>query len=102
MSTVIFLITTTAVVAITCLVLWRIESHDRKSATPAKSGQAPSLNVKYFSDTDTAFLQLSTQPAVQARQLYENLTVDLDAAGQIVAVTVEHVTNKGAEYARQY
>jgi uncharacterized protein YuzE len=48
------------------------------------------MRVTYFADTDTTFIELSDDPPVEARELGEDLYVDLDAAGHVVSLTVEH------------
>jgi uncharacterized protein YuzE len=48
------------------------------------------MQVKYFQDTDTLFVKLSDLPPAQTRDVSENVTVDLDADGHVVSLTVEH------------
>jgi uncharacterized protein YuzE len=48
------------------------------------------MNVKYFRDTDTAFLEFSTQAVEQTREISENFYVDLDKQGNLVSMTIEH------------
>jgi uncharacterized protein YuzE len=48
------------------------------------------MQVKYFEDTDTLFIKLTDSPPTETRDVNENLTVDLDAGGQVVSLTVEH------------
>jgi uncharacterized protein YuzE len=48
------------------------------------------MQAKYFEDTDTLFIKLSDLPIAQTRDVGENITVDLDADGKVVSLTVEH------------
>jgi uncharacterized protein YuzE len=48
------------------------------------------VRVKYFADTDTALVEFSAGPAVETRELDENIYLDLDADGHIVSLTIEH------------
>lgn len=48
------------------------------------------MQAKYFEDTDTLFIKLSDVSPAQTRDVSENLTVDLDADGHVVSLTVEH------------
>ncbi len=48
------------------------------------------MQAKYFEDTDTLFIKLSDLPPAQTRDVSENVTVDLDADGHVVSLTVEH------------
>lgn len=48
------------------------------------------MQAKYFEDTDTLFIRLSDLPPAETRDVSENVTMDLDAAGHVVSLTVEH------------
>ncbi len=48
------------------------------------------MRVKYIVDTDTALLEFSTNPAVETREVNENIYVDLDSDGRVVSMTIEH------------
>lgn len=48
------------------------------------------MKIKYFEDTDTALLELSGGVPVETRELSENIYVDLDEAGRVVSITIEH------------
>lgn len=48
------------------------------------------MRVKYFADTDTALLEFSTNPAVETREVNENIYVDVDDTGRVVSLTIEH------------
>jgi len=48
------------------------------------------MRVKYFADTDTALLEFTSNPAIETKELSENIYLDLDSAGRVVSVTIEH------------
>jgi uncharacterized protein YuzE len=48
------------------------------------------MNVKYFRDTDTALLEFSDHAVVETKEINENVYIDLDADGNLVALTIEH------------
>lgn len=48
------------------------------------------MNIKYFSDTDTALLEFSGNKIEETRELSENIYIDLDLQGNIVSMTIEH------------
>lgn len=48
------------------------------------------MNVKYFRDTDTALLEFSTAAVAETREISADVFVDLDAAGRLVSMTIEH------------
>lgn len=48
------------------------------------------MRIKYFPDTDTVYFQLNDHEVFETRELNENTLLDLDAAGNLVAITMEH------------
>ena len=48
------------------------------------------MKVKYFKGTDTALLEFSGHPVEETREISENVYVDLDKAGNLVSMTIEH------------
>jgi uncharacterized protein YuzE len=47
------------------------------------------MKVKYFSDTDTALVEFSDHEVVETKEINENIYLDLDASGNLVAMTIE-------------
>lgn len=52
------------------------------------------MNIKYFQDTDTLYIEFRKGEISETRDLDENTLLDLDAAGQIVALTIEHARDR--------
>ncbi len=50
------------------------------------------MKVKYFEDTDTALVEFSTRPVRETRELSEDVYLELDEAGRVVAITLEHAS----------
>ncbi len=48
------------------------------------------MNIKYFSDTDTALVEFSENSIVETKELSENMYLDIDANGNPVSITIEH------------
>lgn len=48
------------------------------------------MKIKYFPETDTVYFQLTDNEVVETQELNENTLLDLDANGNLVAITVEH------------
>lgn len=48
------------------------------------------MKAKYFKDTDTLLLTFSTQDIAETYDLNEDVIVEVDKDGHIVAMTVEH------------
>lgn len=52
------------------------------------------MKIRYFADTDTLFIEFNDQPVAETRDLDENTVLDVDAAGNICAITVEHASKR--------
>ncbi len=48
----------------------------------------------YFADTDTLYIEFRDQGIVDTRDLDEDTTVDLDAMGNVLALTLEHASRR--------
>ena len=53
------------------------------------------MRIKYFEDTDTALLELGVGAPAETRELSEDIYLDLDEAGHVVSITVEHASVRG-------
>ncbi len=53
------------------------------------------MKATYFEDTDTLFLALSDALIVETRDLDENTLLELDADGNLVALTIEFARERG-------
>lgn len=49
------------------------------------------MKIKYFSDTDTALVEFFNHGVAVSKEINENIYIDLDASGSLVAMTIEHV-----------
>lgn len=52
------------------------------------------MKVKYFHDTDTLYIEFKVADVAETRDLDENTQVDLDRAGNICAITIEHARER--------
>lgn len=52
------------------------------------------MNVKYFQDTDTLYIEFRRGEVAETRDLDENTLLDVDADGNICAITVEHASDR--------
>ena len=52
------------------------------------------MKVKYFRDTDTLYIEFHSEGVVESRDLDENTVMDLDADGNICALTFEHASSR--------
>ena len=52
------------------------------------------MKVKYFEDTDTLYIEFRDSDIVESKDLDENTVLDLDAAGNVCAITFEHASQR--------
>ena len=52
------------------------------------------MKIKYFEDTDTLLIELKSGPVSETRDLDENTLLDLDEQGRVLAITIEHATER--------
>ncbi|OGL45843.1 MAG: hypothetical protein A2161_11575 [Candidatus Schekmanbacteria bacterium RBG_13_48_7] len=48
------------------------------------------MKIKYFSDTDTALIEFFSRKTSETKEINENIYIDLDASGNLVALRIEH------------
>ena len=49
-----------------------------------------SMKVKYFVDTDTAYIEFTNNEIVESKEISENVYIDVDSQGNLVSMTIEH------------
>lgn len=52
------------------------------------------MNIKYFQDTDTLYIEFRKGKIAETRDLDENTLLDVDGDGNIVAMTMEHARQR--------
>ena len=52
------------------------------------------MRVRYFSDTDTLFIEFRDLPVVETRDLDDNTILDYDRDGQVCSITIEHASKR--------
>lgn len=52
------------------------------------------MKVRYFADTDTLLIEFRDAPVAETRDLDENTILDVDAQGNLCAITVEHASKR--------
>ncbi len=50
------------------------------------------MNIKYFQDTDTLYIEFKPAKVAESKDLDENTILDLDESGNICGITVEHAS----------
>jgi len=54
------------------------------------------MRIKYFSDTDTALVEFSDLDVAETKEITENIYIDLDTSGNLVAMTIEHARQQAS------
>jgi uncharacterized protein YuzE len=54
------------------------------------------MKVKYFSDTDTALVEFSSRVVAETKEINEDIYIDLDRSGNLVAMTIEHARQQAS------
>ncbi len=52
------------------------------------------MKIRYFEDTDTLLIEFREAAVAETRDLDEDTILDLDAAGNICSITVEHASTR--------
>ena len=52
------------------------------------------MKIRYFADTDTVLIELRDVPVMETRDFDEDVLLDLDAKGEVCAITVEHASTR--------
>lgn len=52
------------------------------------------MRLSYFDDTDTLYIELRDDEVSETRDLDENTILDIDAAGNIVGITMEQASTR--------
>jgi uncharacterized protein YuzE len=52
------------------------------------------MKIRYFTETDTLYIEFRDQPVAESRDLDENTVLDVDGEGNICAITVEHASQR--------
>ncbi|MDH7500206.1 MAG: DUF2283 domain-containing protein [candidate division NC10 bacterium] len=52
--------------------------------------------IKYFSDPEIALVEFSGHEAAETKEVNENIYIDLDASGNLVAMIIEHARQQAS------
>ncbi len=52
------------------------------------------MKIQYFEDTDTLYIEFRPDDVVETKDLDENTTLDVDAHGNVLAITFEHASTR--------
>ncbi|MFZ5864861.1 MAG: DUF2283 domain-containing protein [Thermodesulfobacteriota bacterium] len=54
------------------------------------------MKIKHFLDTDTALVEFSDRVVAETKEINENIYIDLDQPGNLVAMTIEHARQQAS------
>lgn len=54
------------------------------------------MKLKYYSDTDSLYIDLSESPSVESREVSEGVVLDYDANGNLVGIDIDNAKRKVA------
>lgn len=52
------------------------------------------MKMSYFEDSDTLYIEFSSEDVAETKDLDENTLLDIDSNGNIVAITMEHASQR--------
>ena len=52
------------------------------------------MKVSYFEDTDTLYIEFRDSGIAESKDLDENTILDIDAKGNVCAITFEHASQR--------
>ena len=52
------------------------------------------MKVSYFNDTDTLYIEFRDSDIAESKDLDENTILDVDANGNVCAITFEHASER--------
>ena len=52
------------------------------------------MKIKYFEDTDTLYIEFRDSDIAESLDLDENTVLDVDAHGNVCAITFEHASQR--------
>jgi uncharacterized protein YuzE len=51
------------------------------------------MKLHYYSDTDSLYIDLADRPGVESVEVRPGVVLDLDAAGQVVGIDIDHASS---------
>lgn len=53
------------------------------------------MKFEYYPETDSGYLLLSDEPAVETREILDGVNADFNAAGDLIGIEIERATPPG-------
>ncbi|MBI3602392.1 MAG: DUF2283 domain-containing protein [Candidatus Omnitrophica bacterium] len=52
------------------------------------------MKINYYSDTDSIYIDLSSRPSVETREISSGVNLDYDSNGEIVGIDIDNASRK--------
>ena len=52
------------------------------------------MRIAYHPDTDSLYIDLSSRPSVESREVAPGVVIDYDAQGDVVGIDIDHASQK--------
>ena len=52
------------------------------------------MKLKYYPDTDSLYIDLSSKPSVDSREISDGVVLDYDANGNLVGIDIDNASRK--------
>ena len=52
------------------------------------------MKLKYYPDTDSLYIDLSSKPSVDSREISEGVVLDYDADGNLTGIDIDNASRK--------
>ena len=52
------------------------------------------MKLKYYKDTDSLYIDLSSKPSSESKEISEGIVLDFDSEGNIVGIDIDNASQK--------
>jgi len=52
------------------------------------------MKLKYYPETDSLYIELSSKPSAETREVSEGVVLDYDADGNLAGIDIDNASNK--------
>lgn len=52
------------------------------------------MKLNYYPDTDSLYIDLSTRPSIESREVSEGVVLDYDEQGNLVGIDIDNASRK--------
>jgi uncharacterized protein YuzE len=67
---------------------------DTRAQYDAASGANVAMKLHYYPETDSLYIELSSTPGTETREVAEGLVADFNSAGNVVGLDIDHASRK--------